>query len=168
MTIVGMAIVLVQLWREVGPLRAAVIRLRNEVGVLSVGDQKELHAIQVDTKDELTWRWRVWIPQGMVYVLLCTGEEIPKEGFPLRDCSSIWLREPGEQVIEYRIRRDPRDEKWYGSLHTSSGSAGKSFQPWVDWPNSTSTNEGGGRLTKASEPGKPLVFIAASSLTGDE
>ena len=63
MTIAGMAIVIVQLWREVGPLRAEVRRLRNELGVLTVENPSRLHAIEVRTKDEMIWKWRIWVPE---------------------------------------------------------------------------------------------------------
>ena len=65
MTIVGMAIVVVQLWREVGPLRTEVRQLRDEVGRLSIDDPIEsfTRSRSAPTSD-LTWKWRVWVPAG--------------------------------------------------------------------------------------------------------
>jgi hypothetical protein len=115
MTIVGLVIVVAQLWREVGPLREEVRRLRNETGRLFVEDKTKLHAIEVETDNELTWKWRVWIPENRTFVVHFTGENIP-DGFPQRNRMSIGLSEPGEQVITYRIQRDPRNDQWKGSL----------------------------------------------------
>ena len=150
-TIVGMAIVLVVQWRALGPLRAEVRRLRDEVGELSVDDPTKLCAIQVDTRDELTWKWRVWIPENRVYRLRLYGEEVPAKGFP-NEGGTIWLREPGECVVEYRITRDPRDGKWYGGLKAGPGSVGKDAQPWVEWKSRTSTTGGVGKDTRSFEP----------------
>ncbi|MCI0492400.1 MAG: hypothetical protein L0Z07_05650, partial [Planctomycetes bacterium] len=41
MTIVAMAIAMIQLWREVGPLRADNRRLRQEFGYLSIRDENK-------------------------------------------------------------------------------------------------------------------------------
>src|SRR5687767_8697943 len=81
-TIAGMAIVIVQLWREVGPLRVEVRRLRDETGVLSVDDPTKIHAIQVQTENDLTWKWRVWIPENRIYVLRSVGGGVPTVGLP--------------------------------------------------------------------------------------
>lgn len=158
MTIVGMAIVLVQLWQEVEPLRAEVRRLRDEVGELFVDDPKKVHAIEIDTKDELTWKWRVWIPENSVYVVRCSGENVPKEGFP-PDGGTIWLREPGEQVLVYRIRRNPRNDNWYGGLEAGSSRVSKNDHPWVKWSRQSSTSEGVGDVTRAFELGRRIELL---------
>ena len=59
MTIVGMAIVIVQLWREVAPLRAEVRRFRDEMGQLTISDPSKFHAIEVRTSDKMIWKWRI-------------------------------------------------------------------------------------------------------------
>jgi hypothetical protein len=64
MTIAGMAIVLVQLWREVGPLRDDNRRLRDEVGELTISDPSKIHAIEVRMKEPLIWKFHVWVPEG--------------------------------------------------------------------------------------------------------
>jgi hypothetical protein len=84
-TIAGMAIVLVQLWREVGPLRAKVRQLRNKVGVLSIDDPTKVCAILVRTSPDHVWKWRVWIPEGRSYLLKYAGGTIPKSGIPKAD-----------------------------------------------------------------------------------
>jgi hypothetical protein len=158
MTIIGLTIVVVQLWREVGPLREEVRGLRNEVGRISVDDPTKLHAIRVDTADELTWKWRIWVPENRVYVIRCFGQEVPKDGFP-SEGGSIWLREPGEHVIQYRIERDRRDDKWYGQLETVSGSVGKDLQPWVSWSSKTSTSGGVGNTTRSFDADERVELI---------
>lgn len=158
MTIVGLTIVVAQLWREVGPLREEVRRLRDEVGVISVDDPAKVHVIQVDTDDDLEWKWRVWLPENRVYVVRAYGDKVPKEGYP-NFGGSIWLREPGEHVIRYQIERDPVSDQWYGELKTPTGSVGNDNQPWVEWPAKTSTSGGAGKSTQSFDPGKRIEII---------
>jgi hypothetical protein len=159
MTIIGMAIVLILLWREVGPLREEVRRLRDEMEMLVVDDPTKIHAIQVKTRDELTWKWRVWIPEGRVYVIRSNGDAVPKEGFP-KDGGSMWIHEAGEYVIGYEIDRDGQDGQWHGKTTLSgTGSVGKDEQSWVTWSNRTSTGGGVSTSLKTFEPGERIELI---------
>jgi hypothetical protein len=148
MALVACAITIWQLWREVGPLRAEVRRIRDEVGVLSIDDPSKIHAIQVRTDNELTWKWRIWLPENRAIVVRSSDGDVPWEGFP-DGGGSIWIRDPGEHVIEYRITRDPRDDEWYGTLSANSGSVGKNQHPWVMWKSSSKTSSGVGKSTRS-------------------
>jgi hypothetical protein len=78
MTIAGLAIVVVLLWREVGPLRADNRRMRNELGYLSIDDPTKAYAIQLDTLDAGPWKWRVYLPPGGKYEMCCySGRPLP-------------------------------------------------------------------------------------------
>jgi hypothetical protein len=157
MTIVCLATVMVLLWREVGPLRAEVRRLRDEVGALSVDDPTKPCAIRVRTKDEYTWKWRVWIPEGREYRLKYSGEQIPKNGIP-QSHGSITLSDPGEIWIEYRISPNPQSEQWSDKLYTPNAAVGSAMQKWVKWTRRTTTNEGISYTTQVTEPGKIIVL----------
>jgi hypothetical protein len=157
MTVLALTIVVVQLWREVGPLRADVRRLRDEVGALSVDDKTKLHAIRVRTADEFVWKWRIWIPEGRAYLLKDVGGKIPKEGFAQAN-GSIRLDEPGETWVEYRISPDPVSGLWMDHLRTSNASVGSSTQEWVKWKQRVSTSGGVSYTTLASEPGETIIL----------
>jgi hypothetical protein len=156
--IVALSVTVAMLYRELGPLRAEVVRLRNEVGELHVNDPAKLHAIRVETDSELEWKWRIWLPEGATYRLRGEGGPVPETGFPATG-GTMYLREPGEHVIRYVIRRDPRDGKWYGSLHAQNGSVGKDLQPWVEWGSRTSTSSGVERRTQSFHPDETVVLI---------
>lgn len=158
MTVVALSITVAMLYRELGPLREEVSRLRNEVGQLDIEDPTKLHAIRVDTEDELEWKWRIWIPEGASYRLRGHGGPVPKQGYPT-DGGTIYLRQAGEHVLRYRIRRDPRDGRWNGSLHTLTGSVGKDHQPWVEWSSRTSTGGGVGVTTRSFEIDQRVEII---------
>jgi hypothetical protein len=157
-TIIALSITVATLYREIGPLREEVARLRNEVGELNVEDPTKLHAIRVNTDRELEWRWRIWIPDGASYRLRAHGGPVPKEGCP-HDGGTMYLREPGEHVVRYLIRRDPRDGRWNGSLHTRTGSVGKDHQPWVEWASRTSAGSGVGPSTRSFATDQQVEII---------
>ncbi|MEQ8846395.1 hypothetical protein [Botrimarina sp.] len=146
--VVASSLTTAMLWSEVGPFRREVSRLREEVGELDLQDPTRLHAMRVETRDDLEWKWRLWIPQGVAYKLRTDAEAIPAEGYP-RGGGTIWLREPGELVVRYVIRRDARSGGWRGSLKTRGGSVGSDAAPWVEWPSRTYTSGGVGTSTRA-------------------
>lgn len=155
--IIALSVTVAMQYRELGPLREEVARLRREVGELTVEDPTKLHAIRVETENELEWKWRIWIPEGASYRLRSHGGPIPKEGYPT-DGGTTYLRKPGEYIIRYVIRRDPRDGRWNGSLHSPRGSVGKDHQPWVEWNSRVSMTAGVGQSTQSYETGR-LVEI---------
>lgn len=157
MTIVGLSITVMQLWRELVPLRVELRELRDEVGRLSVDDPTKPYAIQVRSPDEHAWKWRIWIPEDRSYLLKFTSERIPKLGFPANS-GLITLEQSGETWIEYRLSPDAKSGIWYDTLSTPVGSVGSSPQDWVNWKQRTSTDDGVGHTTKEYEPGKPIVL----------
>ncbi len=164
MTIVALAICVIQLWREVGPLRAEVRRLRDEVGVLVVDDKSKIHIIRVNIRDELAWKWRIWIPQGKAIEVHYTDDIGSKAGATASgsiatSSGSIWLREAGENVVEFRIDKDRRTDRWNGTLHATNDRVGKYEQPWVTWSATSTTSSGIGTKTESFEPGKRIELI---------
>jgi hypothetical protein len=96
-TIAGMAIKIAQLRLEVDPLRRDLRMLRKSLGQLSIHDESKVHAIAVPSHDNLTWRWRVWIPQGRQITIHYQWGDVPRKGVPSKR-NSVTLR-PGEQSI---------------------------------------------------------------------
>ena len=70
----------------------------------------------------------------------------------------MYLREPGEHVIRYLIRRN-REGRWFGSLHTPIGSVGSDHHPWVEWSSLTSTSGGVGSSTRSYETDEQVEII---------
>ncbi len=158
-TIAALALTVGILWRDVGPLRQEVRRLRNEVGELHVEDSTKLHAIRVETDNELEWKWRIWIPESGSYRIGIGGRSVPAQGLTSPGSSTIQTDESGEHVVRYLIRRDPRDEKWHGSLHFAGMSVGKDEQPWVDWPSHKWVGGGVGHTTQVFDKDKIVELI---------
>jgi hypothetical protein len=155
--LVAAGIVIWQLYAELVPLRAENRRLRDEVGELSIEDETKFHAVAVRTDDDLTWKWRIWIPQGGKYQLHYSSEQIPETGFAP---SHGWISvgEAGEHWVEYRIRQDAESGQWMDQLLTQGGSVGSSQQDWVGWGGHTSTGKGVYNSTQSFDVGKPVVL----------
>src|SRR5262245_10957579 len=101
MTILGMAIVVIQQWRLIKPMRDELTLLRDETGRLSIDDPKKFHAIRVRADGEYAWKWRVWVPDGREYQLKIATENIPEDGYP-SNSGMMTLDKSGESWIEYR------------------------------------------------------------------
>ncbi len=157
MTIVGLAIVTIRLYREVRPLRAEVRQLRDEVGVLSVDDPTKVYAIGVRTSPDYIWKWRVWIPEGHAYLLKYAGETIPKSGIPTAR-GYITLSSPGETWVQFKISPAEGATRWDGSLAAPGGSVGSVSQDWVKWKQYVGAGDAVGYMTKEFEPDKVIVL----------
>jgi hypothetical protein len=153
MALAALGVTVWQLYAELVPMRVELRRLRDEVGELSIEDKTKLNAIAVRTKEPFTWKWRVWIPSGRKYQLHYADRDIPRQGFP-RGHGMLFISEPGEMWIEYRISRDPNTGKWMDKLSTSNGSVGSSQQDWVEAPRRTSSVSGVGTTTAEMPPGE--------------
>jgi hypothetical protein len=133
-TIAGMAIVVARQWRELAPMRVELRKLRDEIGALTIEDNSRIHAIAVRTSDDLTWKWRVWVPEGMNVAVHYRFGQVPKTGVPQGQGGASLG--PGEHWIELKAGRDRSWENWTASLTTSGGSVGTSIGPddhWFDW-----------------------------------
>jgi hypothetical protein len=125
--------------------------------VLNVDDKSKIHIIRVNTRDELAWKWRIWIPQGKSLEVHCTGDIGSKAGASTSgsiasNSGSIWLRAAGENVVEFRIDKDRRTDRWSGALYANSDRVGNYEQPWVTWPSTSTTSSGIGTKTHSSSP----------------
>lgn len=175
-TIVSLTIVIVKLWREVGPLRAENKRLNEERGTLVIGDANKLHAIKVPTRfaGERRQSFRVYVPPGQSYIAFVQVNKIPKEGLPkwtkLPDQAAILggsqgqlfgrLR-PGEHVVTvWTTRRGGRADIAL-IVDGLDASANTSKDGWPTVVPETYTVFGGGvdRETIATEGKEPLVLL---------
>lgn len=157
-TIVALAVSLAILYRDFLPLQAEVARLRKELGELRVDDPSKLQAIRVETDNELEWKWRVWIPEGTVYRVRSHGDYSLPRGYP-QGGGTVYLREAGEHVLRYVIRRDSRDDRWYGTMQAGPTGVGKDLQSWVQWKNYSSTSSGVGTVTETFDLKQPVEIF---------
>lgn len=110
------AVVITTLWREVGPLRREVARLRTETGQLTVVDPGKAYVVAIETMDPDTWKWRVHLPAGHDYRLKTkvgqiagwspglTRIEWMRRGASVNCSTSI---DDGEFTITVKLHNDP-------------------------------------------------------------
>jgi hypothetical protein len=159
-TIIGMAIVIAQLWHEVGPLRKEVRDLRNEVGRLSIDDPTKVHAIEVRTNEQHSWKWRVWVPENEKVSFHTKWGNVPRTGVPA-NCPPAPLA-PGEQWITMRVMQDQQSKEWFAQYETNGSGFGlriKNEDCWWNWSKDAMMAEGVQNQSVAQlDPKEPLIL----------
>ena len=160
-TLVGMAIVIAQLWREVGPLRAEVVQLRNETGRLSIDVPSNLYAVEVRPEAERSWKWRVWVPKAEKAVLNLQWGDVPEKGVP--SPHNTMLMGSGEHWVTLSVVRDDVSGRWLSYLATDIGSFSTVIQPhehWFDEPEKFYGVENGVSYeTEAAKPNTKTLVL---------
>jgi hypothetical protein len=159
MTIAALLLVIWRQWRDVGPLRAEVRRLRDEVGELTIADKSRVHAIEVATSAPLHWKWRVWIPDAAGgYVHFHFGD-VPRDGYPdTRNIGGLQLR-AGEHVINLVVFRDPVTGQWKASCAGVTTPLSDSAAEWFTGKMRESRGSGVGFQTAVIQPGQKTLLL---------
>jgi hypothetical protein len=150
-------------------LRYELSELRRETGYLEVTDPQTLHVISLPCLEELTWRWRIHVPDN--HLELYWGfNGIAGEGIEAQYTKLGCQLQQGEQVLTCAIRRDTLDidteQGWQLVCQSSLGQMTtrvdlpRGCQPW--FTNSQSVGfavSGVGLEPVASDPAEPLVLL---------
>jgi hypothetical protein len=182
MTVAGMAIVIAQLWREVGPLRAENKRFNEERGTLVLDDRNRLHAIRIPARfaGEGRTSFRVYVPPEQFYLAFVHVNDVPKAGLPERkklpghvgilggSQGRLFARlGPGEHIVTVRTvsRGDRSDIQLIVKFASPNISLDASaMTPKNRWPTvapeTYSVFSGGvGAATVAADGREPLVLM---------
>lgn len=179
-TIVGLLLVIVQLWREVGPLRAEVRRLRSEVGSLTIEDPTKAYGISIPTFEKNTWKWRLYLPPGGKYSLHMRSGHLParaklpggawfdellKRGSGGSSSGSTW---GGEFMLEARLIQENDDWVLVTRHKSTDGPASavstskNTIYPdeWLaDSRSQSSTSDIPATKQASFEPGDPFLLL---------
>ena len=149
--------------RETNRLRAENRQLREELGVLAVGDPAKFYARALVVNDNLKWRWRIYFPNRRSYRINLQTARIDDFGRPSGSGSSTtFLAEKGEYAIELEARKiSPGHVELHlllpsGNMTTSAQTLEPGFDDWADGSSTTS------QLNHASteyDPDKPLELL---------
>ncbi|HEX2473647.1 MAG TPA: hypothetical protein VHK01_02810, partial [Lacipirellulaceae bacterium] len=148
-------------------------QLRNEVGYLSVDDRSKVHVIAVDMNEPNSWRWRIFLPQGVRYSWCLGFGDIPAKGVPqpkLKHTSNEPYSDEDVEVVVTARLRQLEDGDW--SLSVSSMIGDQLYQMGgarVTIPSEemrriqqVSVYDGhtrGTRGTEAINPNEPIVLL---------
>jgi hypothetical protein len=165
MTIAGMAIVIVQQWLELVPMRAELRKLRDETGALTIDDESKFHAIRMpnnvrDTADAKTWKWRVWVPEGENAVVRFRWGNVPRKGVPLEQGESSLA--PGENIVTMTAAKLPDGNNWMVGLSTPTRGISTAIDPdshWFDWKEMITTGESVGMTTKVFDDDSEICVL---------
>lgn len=151
----ALAVTTLMLWRELGPLRAEVKRLRSEAGEITISDRSKPHAIEIDTEHPKHWKWVVWIPKGQRHRLRVAIDQIAAKGLPTTS-RSLGILEPGEHVVTFRLDLEETRDSWIATTRTAK--AVKASR--VGWGESLwYTEHGVARETRAFDPNREAILF---------
>jgi hypothetical protein len=180
-TIVGLAIVVTLFWREIGPLRAEVRRMRTELGFLTIDDPDRACAISVPTYEDDTWKWRIYLPVGGQYSLCTSSGHLPSRA---AHPGNSWFDEvritgsgmatnggsfEGEILLEARLVKE--NDEWHlvtnysgiggSGIRTPGKNKESIYQPSGDWLSGPyrSTSSDVTLDQKSFEPGQSILLL---------
>lgn len=147
--------------------------LGHVVGRLTVEDETKFHAIAVDVDEPNTWRWRLYVPQGLKYHWCVASKEIPRVGTPPHrwgGTSNEHYWETGNEVLVTAKLREGEDGQW--RLSVASEIAGDKPQmggttmpvpkedlEWMFTVPSTESYVLGNRETAIFDPDGPILLL---------
>jgi hypothetical protein len=173
-TIVGLSVIVVPLWREVGPLRMQVRSLRTEQGFLNVDDVTQAQAIQVGTGESHHSNWRIYLPPGGRYSLCAYDGLIPPDpngqspqswfdGVKLTGSGMTDTLDGGEFVLETELAK--QDDHWQLKMFKANGMSFGSislhnFGDWLSDEVGQSVRSAVGYDQQAVyPPGQPILLM---------
>jgi hypothetical protein len=95
-------------------------KLRDIAGYLNIEDKNLFYAIALESIEDWTWRWRVYMPAGHKYYWNVYLGNIPAHGLPSGSVGSIDgspRDKENEAIINLSLRKDP-ENKWLLKLTT--------------------------------------------------
>lgn len=159
-TIAGMALVIVQLWREMQPLHRELETLRAEFGILGIDDDRKMHAILVKQPVGFQWTWRIWLPKGHDY-WFCASKKVPPKGITTRQYRNFIGT--GGQEITIRVGVAPSEEgtRW---VYLQSGTHHSPFfevenTKWLNGEIMIGEDVAGATSQLSSNVDDPLVLL---------
>jgi hypothetical protein len=137
------------------------VKLRTELGYLTIEDPSKVHVVGLATHEDLTWQWRVYVPEGARVVLKTATDHVPEYGLP-EDWHMASECPPGEYLLTAAVRRD-REGNWQlkvagGGIRLRSNIP-EPMTKWLDDRAATKFWTAGGGGTETKEDGKPLRLL---------
>ena len=170
--IVALTATTVVLHQRIRVIEPALLKLRNEVGELTVDDPELPHAIRIPDYDDTSHRWRLHLPAEKKFVLRCAvSTSIPAQGIPSIESSKCFMswefRSTGVdtdwiQAIAFDKNRQgvwrlvlSRGSEW----HSVSRPLPDEMQGWLEEEQSPVWSISGKGATVSAKPGEPLILF---------
>jgi len=78
--------------------------LRKELRFLDTSDKENVHVVALESPHELTWKWRIYVPQDRKLALKSVIGNLPLGDFP-ENTGFMWIH-PGELVLTCMVSRN--------------------------------------------------------------
>ncbi|WDI41267.1 hypothetical protein [Bremerella sp. P1] len=149
LTIVALAISHVRMsWqmdennKAMATMEAELTQLRKETGYLEITDEKLVHVVAAPTHEDLVWRWKVYVPEGVTLKSHMMVKQ--SKGGTMTGTSRL---QEGTSQIELAIYRGPEGQ-WKQKLTvingaSTSSSSGDLPENFMSWRNNSTTSTGG-------------------------
>jgi hypothetical protein len=116
--------------------------MRMAIGYLKIGDKTLVHGREIETREPLAWKWRMFLPENRHFIAKMACGEIPADGMPTISDVTGELQLPfnGELVVSVNTHQsstgdwtmdvDARNEKFDFAklMYSSSAGASASFR----------------------------------------
>ena len=147
---------------ELVSLREEVVVLREENGTITITEPGKIHAIRLETDCPLTWKWRVYVPEGRKVVFRHQAFEIPKDAF----CGKVGmvpLSGPAEVVVVARIEKcNSKYYNWRSVVSVNGGSCYNYIPPessqWLETGTAGFSHTGVGRSVAVEKDEGPFLL----------
>jgi hypothetical protein len=93
-----------ELARVVETQDAEILRLREELGYLTITDPAKVHVLQLPTRETYHWKWRIYLPEGE-WTLFDAADQIPPKGYDVKWHGKSTIH-AGEFTLEAMVDRD--------------------------------------------------------------
>ncbi|MEX2114764.1 MAG: hypothetical protein WD845_16345 [Pirellulales bacterium] len=146
-------------------LAAENAKLRAEAGQLEIDDPSKVAALRISDLDELTWRWKVYLPKGNWFISYLT-QGIPREG--VTNGPTAGSIEGGREVLVSATVRKGADGRWVVRTALDGAKIGSTLKeshrliaPLINPAplSGESTDIAGDKVQESLDPKQPVVLL---------
>jgi hypothetical protein len=143
-----------------------IARLEAELGKLSIKDPTKVHILTLPSKEDLHFRWRIYLPKGKRWkITQALGGNVPKQGFDLKGVShgsTIFGVSEEEFTAEAWLQRDingsMRLNLHFGNSQSGTGISEEDTKKLLA-SGSTQSHTAGMSATEVYDPAGPIELL---------
>ena len=149
--------------RDLQRLRGENKQLRRDAGLLVVDNPSAVSVLQAVTRQDLTWRWSIYLPQGK-WLLKCAFEHIPGAGLPearAQHCYFPAANVMGKETQLHVSLRKGEWDQWKCVIEFEGGRAKCGLRPAhaLTAGKAFGSESGGALQEETFDPDKPVVLL---------
>jgi len=144
-------------------------KLQVQVGELVITDPNKLHAVAIPSYEDLTWRWRLHVPDNTTHLYRFATHDVPETGIPASPDS--FPLDGGDYELTAAIRKD-RNDDWALNVFAQRDPFGRiglrreqtfaldpDHSQWAARAPGSSSRQAGCDGTESMTPGEAMVLL---------